>query len=85
MTAAAKRHDAINRLAVDLANFFPVGTEVLYVEDDGRETPAATRSDAWQLPSGHAVIMLNGRSGCVSLERVKYTQEAFEKAKAERW
>lgn len=49
----------------------PVGTSVIQTDDFGDEHERETRSEAWVLPSGDAVIQLTGISGCYLLERVR--------------
>ena len=57
---------------------FPVGTSVWYRTDGGSELPDKTRSEA-ELLSGHtAVIWLEGKSGCVALDRVKLRTERVQ-------
>lgn len=49
----------------------PPGTDVIVTKDDGTKIETKTASKAWVL-SGHSqVIMLEGISGCYSLDRVK--------------
>ena len=49
----------------------PAGTEVIVTEDDGRQTPTKTRSEAWGLSHGDNVVLLEGRSGGYLLDRVR--------------
>lgn len=55
----------------------PIGTEVIVTKDLGEKVHTKTRSAPWLLgtssrgPGHTAVIMLEGISGCYSLERVK--------------
>lgn len=55
----------------------PEGTDVVVTKDDGSEVRTKTRSAPWLLgtssrgPGHTAVIMLEGISGCYSLERVR--------------
>lgn len=49
----------------------PAGTDVEVTDDLGEVTGTQTRSEAWVLPSGHAVVQIKGKSGCVLLNRVR--------------
>jgi hypothetical protein len=49
----------------------PVGTEVVVTRDDGTELRTATRSEAWTLGGGQAVVKVAGISGGYSLDRVR--------------
>lgn len=49
---------------------YPVGTPVHYKDDFGELHETTTRSEAWKLGHGDAVVMLQGRTGGVSLDRV---------------
>lgn len=54
----------------------PIGTKVTYRsrEIDGEKIEdklTKTRSEAWALHSGHPVVMIEGRSGGVSLDHVQ--------------
>lgn len=71
-------------LAVELFNAsVPIGSEVVYIEDDGTRIDAVTRSEAWVLPSGTAVFQMKGRSGCFALGRVRIPLELVVSAKSE--
>lgn len=48
-----------------------IGTTVIVRRDSGQEVRTETRSQAWVLSGHTAVIMLNGISGCYSLDRVR--------------
>ena len=48
-----------------------IGTPVILTDDFGNEHETSTRSEAWVLPSNHAVVMVEGRSGGYSLRRIK--------------
>lgn len=50
----------------------PVGTPVRYFPVKGslKHTDTKTRSLAWTLDSGHAVVMIEGRAGGVSLDHL---------------
>ncbi len=52
----------------------PVGTAVIVTKDDRSEVPTKTDSGAFLLGGHTACIMLNGISGCYSLERVRLVQ-----------
>ncbi len=46
------------------------GTPVIVIQDDGSQVTTKTRSIAWTLPHGEAVVSYEGRSGGYSLSRV---------------
>lgn len=48
---------------------YPVGTPVTVTRDDGDKLETATRSIAWTLYGGTAVIMVDGIAGAYLLER----------------
>jgi hypothetical protein len=48
----------------------PAGTRVVVVEDDFSLTLTDTRSEPWPLGSGHWVVLLVGRTGGFSIDRV---------------
>ena len=50
---------------------YPVGTDVFVTEDNGEQCHSRTRSEAWTLGSGHAVVKLEGYSGGYDLARVQ--------------
>jgi len=54
---------------------YPVGTPVIVQRDNGDLYTTRTRSEASLLPSGTAVIWVDGISGCYSLDRVKPVSE----------
>lgn len=54
----------------------PVGTKVRYRRDDGSFEETTTRSAPWVLSGRTAVIWLEGRAACVSLERVEVVRGA---------
>ena len=49
---------------------FPVGSPCWVRYDDGSEHPHHTRSQAWLLGSGHAVVKVDGFRGGYDLDRV---------------
>lgn len=49
----------------------PSGSAVVLIKDDGSEVATTTRSDAQVMPSGDAVIWLEGVTGCWLLARVR--------------
>lgn len=51
---------------------YPVGTAVDYepIKGDGVYDRTRTRSEAWTLGSGHAVALIEGRSGGVHLDHL---------------
>lgn len=66
-----KTHDALVLGLLEWQKAHPIGTQVEYTEDNGSTTTTYTRSDPWVLPSGHPVILIVGRSGCVAFERCR--------------
>lgn len=47
------------------------GTKVIVTMDSGEEKSTTTTSEAWLLGGHSAVVMLDGVSGCYSLNKVK--------------
>lgn len=57
--------------ADELNDQFPIGTPVVYQPvRDGKGTTTATRSEAWELGHGAAVVSIKGQAGGVSVEHV---------------
>jgi hypothetical protein len=52
-----------------------VGDKVIVTKDMGEKIHAKTRSEAYLLPSGEAVIMVDGITGCYLLSRVQSDKE----------
>ena len=50
---------------------FTLGDDVIYTDDFGVEHKTKTRSQAWALGHGDAVVMIEGRSGGFDVERIK--------------
>lgn len=76
-------HDRIEQLAAELFNAsVPVGSEIIYVDDNGERQTVVTRSAAWLLPSGKAVVQLKGRPACFSLSRCRVPAELIRRANA---
>mgnify|MGYP000338848993 CR=1 FL=1 len=50
---------------------YPSGQSVCLTEDSGSLTHTQTRSEAWELGSGESVVMVTGKSGGYSLDRIK--------------
>ncbi len=50
----------------------PSGTSVQYIDDGGLIHYTVTRSEPWQLGGGQWVVLLEGRSGGYSLNRVMF-------------
>lgn len=48
----------------------PEGTRVVYIQDNGRAVLTRTRSAPWVLGGHTAVVLIDGRSGGMLLERV---------------
>ena len=51
--------------------FYPSGTAVELTNDDGKTERTFTRSEAWYLGSGTAVVKVNGRAGGYLLSRIR--------------
>ncbi|MCR4319755.1 MAG: hypothetical protein NUV74_05390 [Candidatus Brocadiaceae bacterium] len=51
--------------------WYEIGYPVLVKKDDGSVVQTKTRSEAWELGHGQAVIKLEGISGGYSLDRVQ--------------
>jgi len=72
----SKRKTTLLGLAYSVDGFnatVPVGTLVRYypVKDVPDFEETATRSKAWELGSGHVVVLVNGRAGGVSVEHLE--------------
>lgn len=50
---------------------FPVGSDVIYTDDFGKEHKTKTRSEAWTLGHGDAVVCIEGKSGGYDIQRIK--------------
>ena len=50
--------------------WYPVGTAVIYTEDDGSEFITSTRSMAW-VAGSKPVVKINGRVGWHDISRIK--------------
>lgn len=53
----------------------PAGTAVRIAEDDGSVTHTKTRSLPWQLGHGAWVVLVEGRAGGYSCERMSVDKE----------
>lgn len=74
--AKKRRSKAMELAAVDQWNStFIVGAGVYYTEDDGTLTETRTRSEAWMLGEHTGVVQIEGKSGCVALERIRLRTE----------
>ncbi len=49
---------------------YPPGTPVIIIQDDGSHVTSKTRSAAWTLGHGEAVVSYEGRTGGYLLSRV---------------
>lgn len=49
----------------------PSGSDVIYTDDFGKEHATKTRSESWELGSGDAVVMIEGKSGGYSVDRIR--------------
>jgi hypothetical protein len=52
------------------------GTDVVVTKDRGEQFQTKTRSAPWLLGGHTAVIMVEGISGCYSLERIRKSEPA---------
>ncbi len=52
-------------------NIYSVGQSICLTEDDGSITATQTKSQAWELGHGQAVIKVDGKRGGYSLDRIK--------------
>ncbi len=52
-------------------NRIPSGSMVILTDDFGQEHVTKTRSEAWELGHGAAVVMVEGRSGGYDCNRIK--------------
>jgi len=72
-----KREQNQLKLVQDWNTMHSLGEDVVVTKDDSTEVPTKTQSSAYMLgasgdyPGHTAVIMLDGISGCYSLERVR--------------
>lgn len=62
---------------------FPIGSPFLYepVKGAGEWEPVTTRSVAWTLGSGEAVVLVTGRTGGVSLSHLEPADDATMQAR----
>jgi hypothetical protein len=54
----------------------PVGSQCVLIKDAGDSTPTKTRSEAWRLPWGGALVCIEGKSGGWDIGRVKFTEDS---------
>lgn len=52
--------------------------------DDGHQELTRTRSPAWNLSSGHSVVLVEGKTGAWCVDRVEMVNVAKTAAEAER-
>ncbi len=52
----------------------PIGSPCVLTEDDGSKTETRTRSIAWELGHGQAVVKVEGKSGGWMLERIRMVE-----------
>lgn len=72
---------SMNRLNITAEEFnrrYPVGTEVRYYETiwDENTLSSKTRSEAWTLGHGEPVVLIEGKTGGVSLGHLEIIKEA---------
>lgn len=63
---------SVNRFVANWNKQNPVGTPVVVLRDNGERLETFTRSEAWVLANGQAVVQVKGISGCYALDRVKW-------------
>jgi hypothetical protein len=56
---------------------YPVGTEVIYVDDFKKEHRTKTESEAWETGSGHVLVSIQGKSGGYDIARIKPAATGF--------
>lgn len=62
---------------LDWNTIFKPGHPCFLRLDDGSELSTHTRSPAWLLGSGHAVVMVNGKAGGWDIDRVKMAETHY--------
>ena len=50
---------------------FPIGSDVVYMDDQCNEILTRTRSEAWALDHGTVVVKLEGKVGGYDITRIK--------------
>ncbi len=50
---------------------FPIGSDVVYTDDQCNEILARTKSEAWALDHGTVVVRLEGKVGGYDITRIK--------------
>lgn len=50
---------------------YEVGQNVIYTDDFGDKHETQTRSEAWELGSGEAVVSIKGRTGGHAISRIQ--------------
>lgn len=68
------------REASDFNAQYAIGTPVLYhgiIGDPATAVATKTRTEAWALSCGEAVVSVEGKSGGVSLEAIKIVEPAL--------
>jgi hypothetical protein len=66
---------AAERQASEWNQNVPVGSTVIVKRDSGEIFETKTRSEAWAIPSGMALVSVEGISGGYSLDRVKQSKK----------
>jgi hypothetical protein len=49
---------------------YPIGSDVIYIDDFRVGHVTKTRSEAWELGHGDAVVKIEGRTGGYDVERI---------------
>lgn len=76
MDALARHVKEAGTWAVDVWNAnYPEGTDVILTDDLGEEHKTKTRSAAWTLGHGEAMVMVEGRTGGYLLYRIRPDNE----------
>lgn len=61
---------------------YPSGSPCILTDDFGREHKTNTRSIAWELGHGEAVVKVEGRSGGYMLDRIRMLETHTSKPEA---
>jgi hypothetical protein len=68
-----------NKLTAEQFNkLYPIGVVVDYhaIIDEPECVRTRTRSYAWRMASGHDVVMVEGKAGCVHIEALTFPAES---------
>ena len=62
-------------------NIIPNGTPIVLTLDDGSEYRTKTRSNVWPLGSGQLVVLVEGKTGGWSIDRVRIDEASLKEPK----